>query len=65
MVVGGLVVSGLFVCLSLRDIDFEAVAHPVSQSLGVTFVERVLDGLVLLFMLVLATFAADVPVWTS
>lgn len=43
----------------------ERAKMPVSQSLGVTFVERVLDGLVLLLMLVLATFTGTVPTWMS
>ncbi len=36
---------------------------PVSQSLGVTFIERVLDGLALLFLLVAGTLTLDVPGW--
>ncbi len=41
----------------------ERAKMPVAQSLGITFVERVLDGLVLLLMLVIATFTGDVPPW--
>ncbi len=41
----------------------ERAKVPVSQSLGVTFIERVLDGLALLFLLVLGTFTIDVPGW--
>ena len=38
---------------------------PVSQSLGVTFIERVLDGLALLLLLVLGTISVDVPSWMN
>lgn len=41
----------------------ERAKMPVSQSLGITFVERVLDGLVLLLMLTVATLTGDVPTW--
>ena len=41
----------------------ERAKMPLSQSLGVTFIERVLDGLVLLLFLVIATLRVDVPGW--
>lgn len=41
----------------------ERAKVPVSQSLAVTFIERVLDGLALLFLLVVGTCTIDVPHW--
>lgn len=41
----------------------ERTGMPVVQSLAVTFIERVLDGLAILFLLVLATMAGDTPGW--
>ncbi len=41
----------------------ERANMPLSQSLGVTFIERVLDGLTMLLLLVIATFTADVAHW--
>lgn len=41
----------------------ERANMPVVQALSVTFIERVLDGLSLLFILVIATATATVPSW--
>lgn len=41
----------------------ERTGMPVVQSLTVTFIERVLDGLAILFLLVVATLAGDVAGW--
>jgi glycosyltransferase 2 family protein len=41
----------------------ERAKMPVSQSLAVTFIERVLDGLAMLFLLVVASVNANVPAW--
>lgn len=41
----------------------ERAAMPLSQSLGVTFIERVLDGLTMLLLLVVATLTVDVASW--
>ena len=41
----------------------ERAAMPIAQSLGVTFIERVLDGLTMLLLLVLATLTVDVAGW--
>ncbi|HEY5938423.1 MAG TPA: lysylphosphatidylglycerol synthase transmembrane domain-containing protein [Kofleriaceae bacterium] len=38
---------------------------PMSQSLGITFIERVFDGLVLLLMLVIASATITVPGWLN
>lgn len=38
---------------------------PVSQALGVTFIERVLDGLAMLLLLVVATLTVEVPAWMT
>lgn len=43
----------------------ERASMPVSQALGVTFIERVLDGLALLLLLVVATLTVDVPPWMT
>lgn len=42
----------------------ERTGMPVAQSLAVTFIERVLDGLAILFLLFIGTtMAVDVPAW--
>ena len=41
----------------------ERTGMPVAQSLAVTFIERVLDGLAILFLLFIGTLAGDVPGW--
>lgn len=41
----------------------ERTSMPVVQALGITFIERVLDGLSLLFILVIATTSSTVPSW--
>ena len=41
----------------------ERTGMPVVQALGITFVERVLDGLSMLFILVVATATVSVPSW--
>lgn len=41
----------------------ERADMPLSQSLGVTFIERVLDGLTMLLLLVLASLTVDVAGW--
>ncbi len=41
----------------------ERTGMPIVQSLAVTFIERVLDGLAILFLLVLATMTGDTPGW--
>ncbi|HSK04854.1 MAG TPA: lysylphosphatidylglycerol synthase transmembrane domain-containing protein [Kofleriaceae bacterium] len=41
----------------------ERAAMPLAQSIAVTFIERVLDGLTLLFLLVVATLTVDVAGW--
>jgi uncharacterized protein (TIRG00374 family) len=43
----------------------ERAKMPVSQALGVTFIERVLDGLAMLLLLVVATLTVDVPPWMT
>ncbi|MBX3192509.1 MAG: flippase-like domain-containing protein [Labilithrix sp.] len=42
----------------------ERTGIPVAQSLMVTFIERVLDGLAILLLLVLGTMNKNVPDWT-
>lgn len=41
----------------------ERTGMPLVQSLAVTFIERVLDGLAILFLLVLGTASGDAPGW--
>lgn len=41
----------------------ERAAMPLAQSITVTFIERVLDGIILLFLLVLATATVEVSGW--
>jgi hypothetical protein len=41
----------------------ERTGMPVVQSLAITFIERVLDGLAILFLLVIGTLASDAPGW--
>jgi uncharacterized protein (TIRG00374 family) len=41
----------------------ERTGMPMVQSLAVTFIERVLDGLAILFLLVLTTVTGDTPGW--
>lgn len=41
----------------------ERAAMPLAQSIVVTFIERVLDGIVMLFLLVVATLTVDVAGW--
>ncbi|MEJ7601677.1 MAG: lysylphosphatidylglycerol synthase transmembrane domain-containing protein [Kofleriaceae bacterium] len=41
----------------------ERTGMPIAQSLAVTFIERVLDGLAILFLLFIGTMAGDVPGW--
>lgn len=41
----------------------ERAAMPLAQSLGVTFIERVLDGLVMLLFLVVASLTVEVAGW--
>lgn len=41
----------------------ERAKMPMAQSLGVTFIERVLDGLVMLLFLVVATMTVEVAGW--
>lgn len=41
----------------------ERAAMPLAQSIAVTFIERVLDGLTMLFLLVVATLTVDVAGW--
>lgn len=42
----------------------ERTGIPIAQSLMVTFIERVLDGLAILLLLVLGTMHGNVPGWT-
>jgi uncharacterized protein (TIRG00374 family) len=41
----------------------ERTGMPVAQSLAITFIERVLDGLAILFLLVVGTLIGDTPGW--
>lgn len=41
----------------------ERTGMPVAQSLAVTFIERVLDGLAILFLLMVGTLVGDAPGW--
>ena len=43
----------------------ERTGMPIAQSLAITFIERVLDGLAILFLLVVTTLAGDAPGWTQ
>lgn len=43
----------------------ERTGMPVVQSLAVTFIERVLDGLAILLLLVIGTAGADTPGWIA